>query len=118
MDIRLYLDEDSMDQRLVRALRARGMDVETALDADMVAQPDEEHLKYAAQADRVLHTFNVSDFYDLHTQFSEAGRTHTGLVLGSQQRYTVGEQMRRLLRLKAERTASDMKSRVVFLASL
>ena len=26
MDIRLYMDEDSMDQRLVRALEARGMD--------------------------------------------------------------------------------------------
>ena len=43
MDIRLYMDEDSMDQRLVQALRARGMDVETALDAGMVAQPDEDH---------------------------------------------------------------------------
>ncbi len=25
MELRLYLDEDSMDQRLVRALRARGL---------------------------------------------------------------------------------------------
>jgi len=33
MELRLYLDEDSMDQRLVRALRARGLDVETALGA-------------------------------------------------------------------------------------
>jgi hypothetical protein len=94
------------------------MDVETALDADMVAQPDEDHLKYAARAGRVLHTFNVSDFYELHTQFLERDRTHAGLVLVSQQRYAVGEQMRRLLRLKAERTASDMKNRVVFLASV
>jgi len=107
-----------MGHRLVRALRARGVDVETALDADMVAQPDEEHLKYAAQVGRVLRTFNVSDFYDLHTQFLEEGRSHAGLVLVSQQRYAVGEQMRRLLRLKAERTASDMKNRVVFLASV
>jgi len=27
--IRLFIDEDSMDQRLVRALRARGVDVTT-----------------------------------------------------------------------------------------
>ena len=39
MDIRLYLDEDSMDQRLVRALRARGMDVETALGAKRPSTP-------------------------------------------------------------------------------
>jgi ActR/RegA family two-component response regulator len=38
MDLRLYLDEDSMDQRLVRALRARGVNVETALEAEMVAR--------------------------------------------------------------------------------
>ena len=31
--IRLYLEEDSMRRSLVRALRARGIDVITALDA-------------------------------------------------------------------------------------
>lgn len=35
MTIRLYLDEDSMRQALVQALRARGVDVMTALEADM-----------------------------------------------------------------------------------
>jgi len=135
MELRLYLDEDSMDQRLVRALRARGMDVETALgakpsemaateyswgalDADMVARSDEEHLAYAAVSDRVLHTFNVADFYELHGQFVEEGREHAGIVLGTQQRYTVGERMRKLLRLRAERTAEEMQNRVLFLASL
>jgi hypothetical protein len=45
-DLRLYLDEDSMDRRLVRAptvvecrlLRTRGMDVETALGAKARAE--------------------------------------------------------------------------------
>ena len=32
MAVRLYFDEDSMDRNLVRALRARGMDVSTALE--------------------------------------------------------------------------------------
>jgi hypothetical protein len=118
MELRLYLDEDSMDQRLVRALRARGLDVETALDADMVAQPDENHLRYAADAGRVLHTFNVSDFYELHGRYMNEGREHAGIVLATQQRYEVGERMRKLLRLRAERTAEDMHNRVVFLASV
>lgn len=91
-NLRLYLDEDSMDQRLVRALRTRGMDVETALDAEMVAQPDEEHLRYAAASGRVLHTFNVDDFYELHSQFMDEKRDHAGLVLATQQRYTVGNE--------------------------
>ncbi len=48
MRIRLYIDEDSMDRALVRALRARGVDILTALDEDMIAQPDEVHLAFAA----------------------------------------------------------------------
>jgi hypothetical protein len=118
MELRLYLDEDSMDQRLVRALRARGMNVETALDAGMVAQPDVEHLRYAAVSGWVLHSFNVADFYELHGQFMDEGRDHAGIVLGTQQRYSVGDRMRRLLRLRAERTAEQMTNRVVFLASV
>jgi hypothetical protein len=118
MSFRLYLDEDSMDQRLVRALRARGLDVETALEADMVAQPDAAHLQYAASSGRVLHTFNVADFYELHSHFMNEGREHAGLILGTQQQYTVGERMRRLLRLRAEWTAQEMRNRVLFLTSV
>ena len=44
MTIRLYIDEDSMDKDLVQALRARGVDVITALDAGMVERGDAEHL--------------------------------------------------------------------------
>jgi len=85
-----------MDQRLARTLRARGLDVQTALDADMIERPDEDHLAHAAEHDRVLYSFNVGDFYRLHTRFLEQGRGHAGVVLAQQQRYAVGEQMRRL----------------------
>ena len=36
MKLRLYFDEDSMHHGLVRALRARGVDVVTALEAGMI----------------------------------------------------------------------------------
>ncbi len=36
MMIRLYGDEDSMDQDLIRALRTRGLDVTTALEENMI----------------------------------------------------------------------------------
>ena len=42
MTIRLYVDEDALDKDLVRALRARGVDVVTALEASMIERPDEE----------------------------------------------------------------------------
>ena len=62
--IRLYMDEDSMDRALVRALRARGMDVTTAVDEGMIERRDAEHLDYATAQGRVLYTL-YADFLSL-----------------------------------------------------
>ena len=70
-----------MDKDLVRALRARGVDVLTALD------------------------------------FLRQGRSHTGMVLARQQQHSVGEQMRRLLKLMAVLSADEIKNRVEFLSA-
>ena len=59
MRIRLYLDEDSMDRALVRALRAREVDVLTAVEVGLIATPDSQHLSYASDKDRVLFTYNL-----------------------------------------------------------
>ena len=117
MTLRLYLDEDSMDQDLVRALRARGVDVVTALEAGMIEQPDENHLCRATAQERVLYSFNVGDFYQLHTNFLAEGRSHAGIVLAPQQRFSIGEQLRRLLRLAATRSPEEMQNRVEFLGA-
>ena len=55
MKIRLYMDEDAMDQVLVKALRARSIDVLTALDAGMIEREDREHLDYATKQGRGLY---------------------------------------------------------------
>jgi len=117
MDIRLYMDEDSMDQALVRALRARGVDVTTALDAGMIERDDVEHLSFATDQQRVLYTFNVSDFYRLHTDYLTRNKNHTGIIVAQQQRYSVGEQMRRLLRLITTKSAHDMVNNIEFLSA-
>ena len=52
MTIRLYLDEDTMREAFVRALRARGVDVVTALEAGMIERPDREDLDYATAQGR------------------------------------------------------------------
>ena len=106
-----------MRQSLVRALRARGVDTVTALDAGMIERPDAEHLAYAAQQGRVLCTFNVGDFCRLHAAYAAQGRSHAGIVLMRQQRHSVGEEMRRLLRLVAARSAEEMRDRVEFLTT-
>jgi hypothetical protein len=113
----LYFDEDSINRALIRALRARGMDVTNAVDAGHAASPDRVQLESATAAGRVLFTYNVGDFFALHSQFRREGRSHAGLILAVQQRYSVGEQMRRLLRMNRERSSDDMRDRVEFLGS-
>ncbi len=117
MTIRLYLDEDSMDQDLVQALRVRGVDLMTPQEAGMLAREDREQLDYATDQGRVLYSFNVGHFYQLHTTYLTTGKTHAGIILSPQQRYSAGEQMRRLLKLIAMKRAEDMQNQVEFLGA-
>jgi hypothetical protein len=117
MSIRLYFDEDTMRHSLVRALRSRGIDVTTALDANMIERADAEHLAYASSQGRVLCSSNAGDFYRLHGELLALGESHAGIILIPQQRYGVGDQMRRILKLIALRSADDMRGRVEFLGA-
>jgi hypothetical protein len=109
------MEEDSMRHALVNALRTRGMDVTTALEKGMLNRLDEEQLDYATQQGRVLFSFNRRDFYRLHAQYLQRGKSHAGIILANQQQYTVGEQMRRILRLAAALSPDDMENRLEFL---
>jgi uncharacterized protein with PIN domain len=114
--IRLYLDEDSGRASLARELRFRGADVVTAIEAGMAQKTDEEQLHWAAANSRVVYSFNRGDFYGLHTAWLKTGRSHSGIVL-SRQGLSVGEQMRRLLRVVAERSPDEMRNHVEFLSA-
>jgi hypothetical protein len=114
--IRLFIDEDSMDRQFVRALRARGVDVTTVGEIGTTSFSDEEQLILATEQQRVLYTFNVGDFCQLHSIYMTQGRNHTGIVISSQQ-YSVGEQMRRVLKLMAAKSAEEMVNQLVFLSA-
>lgn len=115
--IRLYFDEDVMQGALVAALRARRIDVGTASECEMVGRSDEDQLRHAAEEGRVLYSFNIKDFSLLHEGWISAGRQHSGIVLGFQQRYSIGEQLRRLLLLANRKTAHQMLSRIEYLST-
>ncbi len=104
-----------MDRALVRALRARGVDVVTAFEEGMIERDDAEHIDYATAQGRVLYTCNVADFYRLHLSLLAQDKSHAGMILSSQQRYSVGEQMRRLLKLINTKSAAEMQNSVEFL---
>jgi len=115
--IRLYFDEDAMHSRLVAALRSRGVIVITVMDAGLTEKTDEEQLAFATERECVLYTFNVSDFYRLHTKWIGAGRERAGMILAPQQLFSVGEQWRRILRLRAAMTSLKMRNQVAFLGN-
>jgi hypothetical protein len=117
MQIKLYLDEDAQRSGLVQALRLRGVDVLTANEAGMGERDDADHLDFATAQNRALYSFNIRDFSALHTDCIEAGRHHAGIILAQQQHYSLGEQMRRLLRLIHTISAEDMCDRIEFLSA-
>ena len=76
MILRLLVDEDTQDARLVSLLRAGGHDVLTANEAGLQGQADPAVLAYAAGDRRVVLTMNCRDFLELH----EAGAAQSGIV--------------------------------------
>ncbi len=117
MKIRLYLDEDAQRGSLVKALRERGVDVLTANEAGMADRTDDEHLDFAAVQARVLFSFNVGDFNRLHAEYIRQSKPHAGIILAPQQKFSVGEQLRRLLRIINARSAEQMRDTVEFLGA-
>lgn len=117
MKIRLYMDEDSMEENLLRALRARGVEVVSTLEVAMIHKYDFEHLDFAIANERVLCTFNIKHFLPLHTQYMNTEMHHAGMILVKQQEYSLGEMMRRILKLRVALSAEDMQDRAEFLSS-
>lgn len=117
MRLSLYLDEDSCDQALAKALRARGVDVVTVLEVGMQGRADQEQLAWALAQGRALYSFNRRDFYRLHTNYLAQEKSHAGIILARQQQYSIGEQTRRLLRLMTTKSAEEMRNQVEFLSA-
>ena len=115
--MKIYIDEDAMGSDLVAALRSRGITVITPSEVNRVGKTDDEQLAFAAGEGCILYTYNVSDFFRIHNEWLEAGREHGGIILVHQQRFTVGEQLRRILRLRSAFTAKSMRNEVEFLSN-
>lgn len=117
MKIRLYIDKDAMSRFLVNGLRARGVDVTSVVEEGRRGLDDLSQLEFAAEQGRVLCTSNISDFYRLHTEYLQQGKNHAGIIFIQQQRYSVGEQIRRLLKLISTKTVDTMQSQIEFLSA-
>jgi len=115
--IRLYLDEDIQEQALILALRNSGVDVITTSEANRLSFSDEEQLIWATEQGRVVYSFNRRDFSSLHNICIAEERSHTGIILAQQQRYSVGAQLRGLLNLIAAKSAEEMIDQLEYLGT-
>ena len=86
--IRLYADEN-VDDRIIRGLRLRGIDIVTVVEAGMIGKPDPEQLSRATSDGRVLLTSD-QDFLELHLSWMREGKEHAGIIYYSQFHVSVG----------------------------
>ena len=111
---RFYLDDDVEEVAVLRALRARGVDVVRSHDVGMRGAADERHLERATAGGRVLISANRKDFFRIHTVWLRAGRVHAGLALALEHPET-GLLVRQIVALAESRTSDEMTSAVEFL---
>jgi hypothetical protein len=115
--VRLYLDEDTIDKGLIKALRGADLDIVTVADARRLGLPDETQLMWATEQKRVVYSYNIGDFCRLHRDFMSAGNVHSGMILVSQRDYSIGQRLRGLLKLVDDRSAEEMVNQLVFLSA-
>jgi hypothetical protein len=117
MRVRLYLDENALGKDFVEALRSNGVDVLTTAETGLLSATDERQLEHAATEGRTLYSYNIRDFIVLHYQYLADAKQHAGIILCEQERYSVGEQMRRVVRLAENLSAEQMHGRLEFLST-
>ena len=113
--MKFYFDEDSVQHRLVAALRSHAIDVMTCLEAGMNARDDESHLILATEQRRVLISANAGDFASLHREWLARNRSHSGILIIPQQGYSTGEIVRRMLRVAS--SGFDMAGGIYYLSN-
>ncbi len=106
-----------MGRDLSRALRSSGVDVVTVAEMGMRGQADVVVLEAALAQGRVVYTCNIGDYNALHTIRARTGTPHAGIIANSDQRMSVGEQARRILRILDAHSAAEMENRMEWLGA-
>lgn len=109
---RFFTDED-VYSGVAAGLRKAGLDAMSTPEAGRLGESDELQLAWAAHEGRVLVTFNVAHFAELHATWIARGGHHAGVVVSGQR--PLGDTLRRLLRIAAELDATSLDDRLEFL---
>ena len=114
-DLLLYIDEDAGEHAVIQGLRARNIDVLTTIEARRSGSADHSQLEFASSIGRAIYTFNVGDFARLHNSYLIQNKTHAGIIVIPDQRYSIGEKVRRLASFISRTSAEEMINRLEFL---
>jgi predicted nuclease of predicted toxin-antitoxin system len=79
--MKIYVDDDSADRRLVAHLRNAGHQVMVPTGVGQAGRSDPKHLEYAIRNDLTLLTRNYKDFTDLHDLVLASGGEHPGILI-------------------------------------
>jgi predicted nuclease of predicted toxin-antitoxin system len=79
--MRLYLDDNAADRRLVALLRKEGHSVTIPGDIGQMGTTDPRHLLYAIRTTRLILTNDYADYTELHDLVVGSGGGHPGILL-------------------------------------
>ena len=114
-ELLLYVDEDAGENAVIEGLRARNIDVLTTIEAGRLGSNDPSQLEFASLIGRSIYTFNISDFARLHNDYLRQNKTHAGIIVIPDQRYSIGEKVRYLTSFISSTSAEAMVNRLEFL---
>jgi hypothetical protein len=107
--IRFHLDENC-NPRIATALRNRGIDVTTTIEAGLLHAEDEEQLAYALSEGRVIFTQDA-DFLRLNA----AGLSHSGIAYCQQESRSLGEIIQRLVLIWEIYEPEEIQNKIEYL---
>jgi hypothetical protein len=99
---------------VAQGLKRRGIDTWSARDAGNLGLSDEAQLRYATQESAIIFTHD-DDFLRLAHEWTQRGKAHWGIIYVHQDKFSIGEYIRRLTDYALILEAEEMKNRVEFL---
>jgi predicted nuclease of predicted toxin-antitoxin system len=113
MPVSVYTDE-SVPVAIAAGLQWRSVAALSARDTDNLGLSDEEQLAYATAHQLVLFTHDT-DFLQLARQQARSPEGHGGVIYVHQDKFTIGECIRRLKELAELFELEDFRNHVEFL---
>jgi hypothetical protein len=107
----LYTDED-MSALVATLLRARGLDVTTVPEQATLGKTDRAQLEFATYLGRCILTHNRIDFEQLHLQYVEEDKQHSGIIVVPQK--NAYEVARRIGILVSALTADEIVNQLLY----